>query len=152
MTLRRFVERLFWLSILPLLVLGVILIVVQVQTHDARRQMVAEAVVRTAARAVEQDLEVQLASLTMLARLLEEEARHDRGRWDLVKARRMMLQYVAQQGHHVLLESAGGPVLVNTRLPDREAAPARSAARCPSSGMRFGGPSRKPIWSLWPFL
>ncbi|MEY2730001.1 MAG: hypothetical protein RL584_1127 [Pseudomonadota bacterium] len=124
MTLRRFVERLFWLSILPLLVLGVILIVVQVQMHDARRQMVAEAVVRTAARAVEQDLEVQLASLTMLARLLEEEARHDHGRWDLVKARRMMLQYVAQKGHHVLLESAGGPVLVNTRLPDREAAPA----------------------------
>ena len=70
MTLRRFVERLFWLSILPLLVLGVILIVVQVQTHDARRQMVAEAVVRTAARAVEQDLEVQLASLTMFARSL----------------------------------------------------------------------------------
>ena len=77
MTLRRFVERLFWLSILPLLVLGVILIVVQVQTQDARRHMLAEAVVRTAARGVERDLEVQLASLTMLARLLEEEARHE---------------------------------------------------------------------------
>lgn len=151
MTLRRFVERLFWLSILPLLVLGVILIMVQVQTQDARRHMLAEAVVRTAARGVERDLEVQLASLTMLARLLEEEARHERGRWDLVKARRMMLQYVAQQGHHVLLESAGGPVLVNTRLPDRQAAPAdlpphpvaaRALSRqAPVVGDAFWGPT-----------
>lgn len=121
MTLYRFFERLIWLCMMPLVVLGFVLVATQVRTLEERRKLLEHSLARAAARAVEQMLEVRLANLELLARTMQEQATDSSGRFNTTKARSLAEHYLEVQGTHVVIGSAGGAMLVNTRVPAGQA-------------------------------
>lgn len=123
MTLQRYLERLIWLSILPPVLLGSVLVFAHLHTLEERRQMLADSVVRSAARNLDQKLEVWLASLALLGRLVDEEVALNRGQLDLLRARRVAEQYRELLGHQVVLGNESGEMLFTTRLPPGEPLP-----------------------------
>lgn len=126
MTLHRFFERLIWLCMMPLVVLGCVLVATQVRTLEERRSLVEQSLARAAARAVDQMLEVRLANLELLARTIQDQASDPAGRFDTAKALTLAQHYLEVQGTHVVIGSASGVMLVNTRIPVGPAPPPES--------------------------
>lgn len=123
MTLQRFIERLIWLCMLPLIILGAVLLVLHLLTLNERRQMLADSVVRTAARSLDQMLEVRLASLQLLGRMLDEGLAMRGATLDPKRAHRIARQYVDLYGHHVIIGNERYEMLLNTRVPPGEPLP-----------------------------
>jgi len=153
MTLRTYLSRLIWFSVLPLVLLAVYLAVNHVNTVHARLKQEATRQVRNAATAIDIHLKAQIAALEMLgASPLIDDPR----RWgDLHKA---ALGLRESFGGHVILADPSLQMLLNTRVPfgealpklprprGRAAAPAALETRRPAVGDRFFGPvAREPM-------
>lgn len=116
MSLQRFVERLIWLCMVPLIVLGALLLGLHLQMLSERRQILVDSVLRTAARHVDQMLEIRITSLQLLGRMLADETTHQGGKFDIHAAHRMALNYAHLHGHHVIISNDRSEMLVNTRV------------------------------------
>ncbi len=123
MTLHRFFERLIWLCMMPLVVLGFVLVATQVRTVEERRSLVEQSLARTVARAIDQIFEVRLTGLELLARTMSDQASDSLGRFNATKARSLAQHYLVVQGTHVVIGSVSGAMLVNTRVPEGQALP-----------------------------
>lgn len=123
MTLHRFFERLIWLCMMPLVVLGFVLVATQVRAVEERRSLVEQSLARTVARAINQIFEVRLNGLELLARTMSDQASDSLGRFNATKARSLAQHYLVVQGTHVVIESVSGAMLVNTRVPEGQALP-----------------------------
>lgn len=123
MTLHRFFERLIWLCMMPLVVLGFVLVATQVRAVEERRSLVEQSLARTVARAVDQIFEVRLAGMELLARTMRDQASDSLGRFNATKARSLAQHFLVVQGTHVVIESVSGAMLVNTRVPEGQALP-----------------------------
>lgn len=123
MTLHRFFERLIWLCMLPLVVLGVVLVTTQLRALEERRHLVEQSLARAAARNLDELLEVRLTSLELLARVIRETATDVHGALQLEKARVLAQHYLQVQGTHVLIGSGQSRLLLNTRVPQGQALP-----------------------------
>ncbi len=124
MSLQRFVERLIWLCMVPLIILGSLLLGLHLQALSERRQILADSVLRTVARHVDQMLEVRLASLQLLGRMLTEASTQQAGKFDVHAAHRMARHFANLHGHHVIISNDHHEMLVNTRVPPSEPIPA----------------------------
>lgn len=123
MTLHRFFERLIWLCMMPLVVLGFVLVATQVRAVEERRSLVEQSLARTVARAIDQIFEVRLTGLELLARTMSDQASDSLGRFNATKARSLAQHYLVVQGTHVVIGSVSGAMLVNTRVPEGQALP-----------------------------
>lgn len=123
MSLQRYLERLIWWCMLPLMGLGLVLVLLHLRTLEERRQMLVDSVVRAAAGSLDQMIEVRLNSLALLGRMLDEPHHLRNGQLDLVQAHEFSMAYLRQQGHHVVISSANGDMLINTRVPFGQALP-----------------------------
>lgn len=123
MTLHRFFERLIWLCMMPLVVLGFVLVATQVRAVEERRSLVEQSLARTVARAIDQIFEVRLTGLELLARTMRDQASDSLGRFNATKARSLAQHYLEVQGTHVVIGSVSGAMLVNTRVPEGQALP-----------------------------
>ena len=117
MTLHRFFERLIWLCMLPLMALGVVLVATQLHILEARRSSVEQSLARSAARTIDELLAVQLSSLELLARTIDEQGVDPQGRLSAAKARPLAQHYLDLHGQHIVIGFADGPTLLNTRVP-----------------------------------
>lgn len=117
MSLQRFIERLIWLCMLPLIILGAVLLTLHLNTLNHRRQMLVDSVTRAAARSLDHMLEVRLSSLSLLGRMLDDGRAHRGGELNLPRAHRLAQEYVSLHGHHVLIAADGREMLVNTGVP-----------------------------------
>lgn len=123
MSLQRYLERLIWWCMLPLMGLGLVLLLLHLHALEERRQMLVDSVVRAMASSLDQLIEVRLNSLVLLGRMLEEPHHLRNGQLDLVQAHEFAMAYLRQQGHHVVIGSAKGDMLINTRVPFGQALP-----------------------------
>lgn len=123
MTIQRFIERLIWWCLLPLILAGGLLVVAQLVTLDQRRSLLAESLLRHATRAVDHLLELKLANLELLAQVIDDVTLH-RGHLDLNEALHAALRYQALNGTHVILANGQREMLLHTRHPDRRSLPA----------------------------
>lgn len=133
MSLQRYLERLIWWCMLPLMGLGLVLLLLHLHALEERRQMLVDSVVRAMASSLDQLIEVRLNSLVLLGRMLEEPHHLRNGQLDLVQAHEFAMAYLRQQGHHVVIGSAKGDMLINTRVPFGQALPP-----IPEEGMQSG--------------
>ncbi|BAL22368.1 sensor histidine kinase [Azoarcus sp. KH32C] len=147
MSLHRFLARLIWLCVLPLVVLAAYLAIYNIQATLAQSDSEAAHRVRNAAVAIDEYLRARLGALRMLAMspLVD-----DPSRWqDLYREAQGFQQSF---GSHVILADAQLRMLFNTRMPFGAQLPAlptpkgRSAARtaletgAPAVGDSFIGP------------
>lgn len=123
MSLQRYLERLIWWCMLPLIGLGSLLLFLHLQTLEERRQMFVDSVARAAALSLDQMIEVRLNSLSLLGRLLEGGRHLRNGQLDLAQAHELSMTYLRQQGNHVVIGSATADMLINTRVPLGQALP-----------------------------
>lgn len=126
MTLRRFFERLIWLCMLPLVVLGVALSSAQLRALKQQRSLAERSLAQSSARVLDQMLDLRLASLELLARSIQEQGVQAQERLLHVQAHRLARHYLEVHGAHVVIGSAGGAVLVDTRVPLGQPLPAMS--------------------------
>ena len=117
MTLQRFVERLIWLSMLPLAAWATVLVVTHIISLEQRRDRVAKAMVAAATASVQTLLEVRLSSLEQLARTLEALAVTPSGELQQDRARPLALHHVKAQGAHLMIGDRDDRMLLNTRVP-----------------------------------
>ena len=123
MSLRRFFERLFWLCMLPLLVTGLMLVATQVHVLEEQRSLAEQSLVRGVARDLDHMLELRVSSLELLARAMPEQALDPSGRLNAARARTLAEHHVELRGSHVMISSASGTMLMNTRFPKDLALP-----------------------------
>ncbi len=125
MTLHRFFERLIWLCMMPLVVLGFALVATHVHTLEERRNLAEQSLASAVMRALDQMLELRLSGLELLARAMHEQAIDATGRLNAARARTLAEHYLAVQGSNVMISSASGAMLINTRLPRDSALPSK---------------------------
>ncbi|MBE0615515.1 MAG: PAS domain S-box protein [Burkholderiales bacterium] len=112
MTLHRFLTRLIWLSVLPLVLLAAYLAVYLVRTIDTERDIEAANLAKNFATAIDQHLNARIGALHMLAvsPLVD-----DASRWkDLYQEAQGFHQSF---GSHVILADLEMHMLFNTRVP-----------------------------------
>lgn len=118
MTVQRFIERLIWWCLLPLIAAGALLAGAQAITLEKRRDLLADSLLRSVARAMDHTLDVQIKGLELLAWVI-----NDRGeipdRPDLAVALERAQRFAALSGWHVMLANSRSDVLLNTRDPER---------------------------------
>lgn len=119
MTLQRYIERLIWLCLLPPVLLAVMLVVSQLHSLEQRRVAVAKALVASAARSVEQLLEVRMAGLQLLALRLQAQAVRADGSLNVDEVRQLADEFRSVHGTHVVIGAEPFRMLFNSRLaPD----------------------------------
>lgn len=147
MPLRRFLTRLIWLCILPLIVLAVYLAFDRVRQTQAERDLAAANLAKNFATAVDSELSARISGLQLLAAspLADEVSRHQ----DLY---RQAQGFVTSFGSHVVVADPQGQMLLNTRVPfgtalpklprpaGRAAAPMALETGVPAVGDIFFGP------------
>jgi signal transduction histidine kinase len=146
MTLHRFFQRLIWLCMMPLVVLGSALVATHVRTIEERRNLAEQSLARAVARDLDQMLEIKLSGLELLARAMHEQAIDATGRLNAAHARTLAEHYLAVQGSNVMISSASGDMLINTRFPKDSALPGKpnfagfpTVARAISTGSKVVG-------------
>ncbi|MBI5330235.1 MAG: PAS domain S-box protein [Betaproteobacteria bacterium] len=156
--LKRFLARLIWLCMLPLLLLALWLAADHLDTIQSQRDQAAAHLARNFATAIDRHLDARIQALRMLANspLLD-----DRARWrDLYGEAQGFREGF---GSHVVLADTGEPMrmLFNTRLPygaplpplprpkGYAAAPAAVASLKPAVGDSFIGPvAKEPLVAI----
>ena len=155
-SLHRFLTRLIWLCVGPLVVLAVYLAVERVRDVQANRDREASGLASTLATAVDQDLNARIAALKMLTEspLLDDASR-------LREVYREAQGFRQSFGSHVILADLNMQMLFNTRVPfgtalphlprpqGRAAAPIAAATGRPAVGDLFPGPvAKEPLVAL----
>lgn len=146
MTLHRFIQRLIWLCMMPLVVLGFALVATHVRTIEERRNLAEQSLASAVTHALDQMLELRLSGLELLARAMHEQAIDATGRLNAERARTLAEHYLAVQGSNVMISSASGVMLINTRFPKDSALPGKpnfaaypTVARAISTGSKVVG-------------
>ncbi len=156
MSLRRYLTRLIWLSLLPLILLASYLAVDNVRTRQAERALVAANVAQNFVIAIDHNLNARIGALRMLASspLATDVAR----RAEFYQAAQ---GFYGNFGSHVVLADLGMQMLFTTRVPlgtllprlpvptGRAAVPIALATGAPAVGDLFFGPvAKEPLLAL----
>lgn len=136
MSLQRFLTRLIWLCMLPLLLLAALQVVDHVLDEQRVRERAADNLVRTVARTVDEQLRVRQAALQMLA---ESVAAHDPVRRTEMYAEAQA--YVRHFGEAVRATEPDGEVLFDTRVPLDQAVPAAPLTPVAQAALQSGRPA-----------
>ncbi len=118
MSLRAFLRRLIWLSMLPLLALAAYFIFDQTRDWQANRDSAASRLAHNVAAAIDHHLEAQIAALQMLA---ASSRLDDPPRLDELYREARNFQRIS--GGHVILADPSLRMILNTRGPLGEALP-----------------------------
>ncbi|HJV28374.1 MAG TPA: PAS domain S-box protein [Aromatoleum sp.] len=156
MSLHRFLARLIWLCVLPLVFLAAYLAIDSVRSAQLQRDARADRLARNVVTAIDEDLNARMAALQMLA---ASPLADDASRWE--DFYREALGFYRSFGSHVILADQQLQMRFNTRNPFGTPLPAlpvpkgRSAARtalttaAPAVGDTFVGPvARVPMVAI----
>lgn len=158
LTLRRYLSRLVWLCMGPLLLVASYLAIEHLRTLDRQDRAEAANLARNFAIIIDQRLRTRIRALNILA---DSETIDDTAQWP--QFYRLAQRFVREYGNHVILAEAREPMrmLINTRVPLGEplpvlpkssgqtAAPTAVATGKPAVGdLVFGPVAKQPLVAI----